>query len=158
MSRAFIGIGSNEGDRLALISRAAQLLAVRDDLRVIQMALVRETDPVGGPLQDRYLNTVVEVDTTLEPLALLRLMQAVERQLGRQPAVQRWGPRPIDLDLLFYEDHIITDPALTVPHPRLHERRFVLEPLAELAPGFLHPVLHEAISQLLEKALNSSVI
>lgn len=149
MSRAFIGIGSNQGDRLALISAAIQLLGLAPGCRVVQVATIIETEPVGGPPQGPFLNTVVELDTTLEPRPLLRQLQAIERQLGRVPSAQRWGPRPIDLDLLLHEDRLLNEPDLIVPHPRLHERRFVLEPLVQLAPDFVHPGLKRPIADLL---------
>ncbi len=158
MARVFIGLGSNEGDRLQLISRAARALAKTSGITPIQMATIVETEPMGGPPQGPYLNTVLELDTTLGPRALLNACQEIERQLGRQPSAQRWGPRPIDLDLLLYEDRVMDEPGLTIPHSRLHERRFVLEPLAQLAPEFVHPVLHQSITALLQKcqALSAS--
>jgi len=151
MSRAFIGVGSNEGERLERISRAIRALAATPQIRVVQLAMIIETEPVGGPPQPPYLNTVVELDTSLEPLELLRLLQRIEQHLGRQPSAQRWGPRPIDLDVLLYDDRVLQQPALHVPHPRMHERRFVLEPLAQLAPDVIHPVLRRPIKALLDE-------
>ena len=148
MPRVFIGMGSNEGDRLTCISRAVQALASRPGVRVIQLAPVLETDPVGGPPQGRYLNTVLEVETALEPRILLAILKEIERQLGRVPSAQRWAPRVIDLDLLLYDDLVLQAPDLCVPHPRLHERAFVLEPLAQLAPTILHPILRQSIAAL----------
>lgn len=151
MPRVFIGIGSNEGDRLTMISQAIRSLSSTRGVRLVQMATIRETDPVGGPPQDHYLNTVIEIETALEPPALLRTLQGIEHALGRRRQVERWGPRPIDLDLLLYDDRVLRDPSLTVPHPRMHERRFVLEPLAELAPAFVHPVIKRDIAVLLHE-------
>jgi len=151
MARVFIGIGSNEGDRLAFISKAVQALASLSEIRVTQMALISESEPVGGPPQGPYLNTVVELETSLAPSVLLGRLKAIEGQLGRTPAAQRWAPRPIDLDVLLYDDLVLQDPALTIPHPRMHERRFVLEPLAQLAPQIVHPVLKQPITALLER-------
>lgn len=151
MSRAFIGLGSNIGDRLALIDRAAKALAATRGARLIQMASIRETDPVGGPPQGKFLNTVIELDTPLTLHQLFTSLQAIERNLGRQPSPERWGPRPIDLDLLLYDSQVVQEPRLTVPHPRLHERRFVLEPLAELAPDIIHPIMRQTMRQLLQQ-------
>ena len=150
MSRVFIGVGSNEGDRLQHISRAVKALGAVNGVRVAQMATIIETEAVGGPPQDSYLNTAVELETTLAPKELLRRLKDIERQLGRKPSPQRWSPRPIDLDILLYDDRVIQSPELCVPHPRLHERRFVLEPLAQLAQELVHPVLHRSIAVLLE--------
>ncbi|MBI4342314.1 MAG: 2-amino-4-hydroxy-6-hydroxymethyldihydropteridine diphosphokinase [Candidatus Omnitrophica bacterium] len=149
MSRVFIGLGSNLGDRLHHLSTAVRLLGTIPGIRVRELAPIIETKPVGGPAQDPYLNTVVELDTDLEPLALLDRCQAIERQLGRLPSAQRWVARSIDLDLLLYADQVIAGPRLAIPHPRLHERWFVLEPLAQLAPQLLHPTLHRTMAELL---------
>ena len=157
MARVFIGVGSNEGDRLASISQAVAALASLSGVRVMQMALISETEPVGGPPQGLYLNTVVELETSLSPSDLLGQLKTIEGQLGRQPAAQRWAPRPIDLDVLLYDDLVLEDPTLTIPHPRMHERRFVLEPLAHLAPEMIHPILKRPIRELLVNVLNSSM-
>ncbi len=149
MSRVFLGVGSNEGDRLELISRAVKALGEVSGIHLIQMATISETEPIGGPPQGPYLNTVVEIDTTRPPIELLVALQEIERRLGRKPSSQPWGPRPIDLDILLYEDRIVQEPRLTIPHPRMHERRFVLEPLVQLAPEIVHPLLHQTASALL---------
>ncbi len=151
MARVFIGIGSNEGDRLACISKAVQALGSVSGIRVVQMAMIAETEPVGGPPQGPYLNTVVELETRLAPRRLLGVLQLVERHLGRIPSPQRWAPRPIDLDLLLYGGRVIQEKDLIVPHPLMHERQFVLGPLVELAPEARHPVLRETAAALLKK-------
>ena len=150
MSRVFVGLGSNEGDRHAQLSRAARALGGLARTRLVQMAPIYETAPVGPPQPD-FLNTVVELDTRLAPQELLRELKRLEQKLGRRPSMQRWGPRPVDLDVLLYDDLILQEPELTIPHPRLHERWFVLEPLAQLAPELVHPVLKQPISALLEQ-------
>ena len=153
MNRVFIGIGSNEGDRLSNISAAVHALSNLSDIRVVQMATIFETEPVGGPPQGPYLNTVVELKTTREPIELFGVLKNIERQLGRQESSLHWAPRTIDLDILLYDDRVIQEQDLVIPHPRMHERQFVLAPLAQLAPGFIHPVLHQSIAALLEQVL-----
>ena len=134
MERAFVGLGANLGDREATI-RAA--LARLDG--VVAVSRLRETDPVGFADQPRFLNCAAAVETDLPPRALLERLLAIERELGRTRAGRRFGPRTIDLDLLLYGDLVLDEPGLTLPHPRLHERRFALEPLAELAPDLVVP-------------------
>jgi len=151
MSRVFIGIGSNQGDRAALIARAVRMFREPRGMRLVRSAPVIESEPVGGPPQGPYLNTVVELETTLTPEALLATLQAIERAFGRVLTDERWGPRPMDLDILLYGHRVVQTPALTIPHPRLHERCFVLEPLAQLAPELIHPVLDETIAALLAR-------
>ncbi|MBI3320184.1 MAG: 2-amino-4-hydroxy-6-hydroxymethyldihydropteridine diphosphokinase [Candidatus Omnitrophica bacterium] len=156
MARVFIGIGSNEGDRLSMISQAVQRLGNHHGIRVVQMALVSETEPVGLSEQPDFLNTVVEIETTLSPHALLSVVKCLEQQLGRVPSSQRWGPRPIDLDILLYDDRVVQEPHLTIPHAQMHQRRFVLEPLAQLAPDAVHPVLKQTIEALLDNLVEVS--
>ena len=150
MARVYIGIGSNEGDRLENISQAIHALGSVHGIQLVQMATILETEPVGPP-QAPYLNTAVEIDTSLEPARLLATLQGIERRAGRVRGADRWGPRPIDLDLLLYDDRVIHEEGLIVPHPRLHERRFALEPLVQLAPNVMHPVLHKTIATLYER-------
>lgn len=130
---AFLGLGANLGDRIANLQRAVDLLAERRGVRVLRSSRVYESDPVGGPDQPDYLNAVLEIETTLDPPDLLEACRAVEDAMGRVRQ-ERWGPRPIDVDLLTYGDRTIAEPGLDVPHPRMHERGFVLVPLAELCP------------------------
>jgi len=135
---AYVGLGSNLGDREAAIRQAAELIGTR------RLSAIVETEPWGLEEQPPFLNAVAELDTELAARALLDLLLDVERQLGRErppvgSSVPRWGPRVIDLDLLVYGAETIDEPGLTVPHPYVAERRFVLEPLAELAPGLEIP-------------------
>ncbi|MEX0674259.1 MAG: 2-amino-4-hydroxy-6-hydroxymethyldihydropteridine diphosphokinase [Gaiellaceae bacterium] len=132
--RAYIGVGANLGDRRGTIERAVDLLRGAPGVEVLAVSTLRETDPVGFEEQPRFLNGAVELETALGPRELLDLLLGVERALGRTREGPRFGPRTIDLDLLVYGDERVDEPGLTVPHPRLHERRFALEPLAELAP------------------------
>jgi 2-amino-4-hydroxy-6-hydroxymethyldihydropteridine diphosphokinase len=130
---AYVGLGANLGDREGTI-RAA----VADLPGVVAVSTLRETDPVGITDQPRFLNGVAVLETELAPRELLDVLLAVERRLGRERG-RRWGPRTIDLDLLLYGDEVIDETGLTIPHPRLHERRFVLEPLADIAPKLVVP-------------------
>jgi len=130
---AYIGLGSNLGDREQTIRSA--IAAVQG---VVAVSELRETDPVGVTEQPAFLNGAIAVETELSPRELLQSLLAVERELGRERG-ERWGPRTIDLDLLLYGTETVDEPGLTVPHPHLHERRFALEPLAELDPELVVP-------------------
>jgi 2-amino-4-hydroxy-6-hydroxymethyldihydropteridine diphosphokinase len=136
---SYIGLGSNLGDREAFLRRAVDLLRAEPEIDVTAVSSVRETDPVGLVDQPRFLNAVARIETDLAPQELLDRMLAAERELGRRRDGPRFGPRTIDLDLLLYGDEEIDEPGLVVPHPRLAERRFVLEPLYELDPGLVVP-------------------
>ena len=133
MTRAYVGLGANLGDREGTIRAAVAALP-----GVVAVSSLRDTAPVGVVDQPRFLNGVAALETDLSARELLETLLDVERALGRERA-ERWGPRAIDLDLLLYGEETIDEPGLTVPHPRLHERRFALEPLAELAPNALIP-------------------
>lgn len=135
---AYVGIGSNMGDRLENLRSAAGDLARTPGVRFVRSSSVYETSPVGGPEQGDFLNAAVEISTELEPHPLLEALQHIENELGRVRA-ERFGPRTIDLDLLLYDDEQIDDPELTVPHPRMHERAFVVVPLTELGAGHALP-------------------
>ena len=139
MARAYVGLGANLGDREATIRRAVELLADADGIDVLAVSALRETDPVGLEDQPRFLNGAAALETTLRPRVLLEVLLGIERVLGRVRDGVRFGPRTIDLDLLLYDEETVDEPGLTVPHPRLHERRFALEPLAELAPALAIP-------------------
>jgi 2-amino-4-hydroxy-6-hydroxymethyldihydropteridine diphosphokinase len=133
VTRAYVGLGANIGPREQTLRGAVDLLAATDGVDVLAASELRETEPVGVVDQPPFLNGAVALETTLSPRALLDLLLEVERSLGRVRG-ERWGPRLVDLDLLVYGDQVIDEPRLRVPHPRLHERAFALEPLAELDP------------------------
>lgn len=134
---AYLALGSNLGDRLETLRRAVDLLSARAGVEVVRSSRVYETDPVGPP-QPGYLNAVLEVRTELEPRGLLEACQAVEAELGRVRD-ERWGPRTLDVDVLTYDERTVDEPDLTIPHPRMHERGFVLIPLRELEPEPMLP-------------------
>jgi len=138
MATAFVGIGSNLGDRETHLRSAIDLLAAEDGIEIVAVSRLRETEPVGPVEQGPFLNGAVQVTTDLTPQQLLERLLAIEQRLGRVRA-ERFGPRTIDLDLLVYGDEVVEEAGLTVPHPRLHERRFALEPLAELDPRLVVP-------------------
>ena len=148
MGHAYVGLGSNLGDREATLRAALELLG--DD--VVAVSSFRETDPVGYLDQPRFLNAAAALETGLEPRPLLERLLEIELGLGRTRDGPRFGPRTIDLDLLLYGDRVIAEPGLVVPHPRLAERRFALEPLAELDPDLVVPGLGR-VADLLSRLL-----
>ena len=151
MPTAFIALGSNLGDRAAHLRHAAEAMNALPGTTVVRVSHHYETDPVGPPGQGPYLNAAAEICTELSPRDLLEGLLRIEREAGRDRSSDavRWGPRPLDLDLLLYDDSMLNDPGLTLPHPRMHERAFVLQPLAEIAPNTRHPVVNQTISELL---------
>ena len=145
----YLGVGSNLGDRQAHFRAARKLLTDCEKFRELTWSGIFETRPLGGPQgQGNYLNAVVRARTELGPGDVLSHCKSIERELGRSQG-ERWGPRVIDLDLLLYGERVIERPGLIVPHPRLHQRRFVLEPLAELAPSLIHPRLSLNVKTML---------
>lgn len=134
MTRAYVGLGANLGPREQTLRRAVELLAASRGVEVVAVSELRETEPVGVLDQPRFLNGAVALETALSPRELLARMLAIERELGRVRGGARWGPRTVDLDLLVFGAETVDEPGLRVPHPHLHERRFALEPLAEIDP------------------------
>lgn len=157
----FVAVGANLGDREATFAAVVRALESEVDLLLLGASTVYETDPVGPPGQGAYLNAVLGLKSWISPTELLRRLQAIEAALGRDPgraAEQRWGPRTVDLDLLFYGERCIDLPELSVPHPRAHERAFVLMPLAELAPALVHPRLGVTIEEMLRSVLDTEAV
>src|SRR3954452_10296109 len=145
----YMGLGSNLGDRVANLREAGQRLGAL--VKIEKASQLYVAAPMGYVRDDAFVNAVIRGTTTLKPLELLEMMQAIEAAMGRRSGVQ-YGPRPIDLDLLFYDSVQIETRKLTIPHPRIAQRAFVLKPLGEIAPNLMHPVLYYTISQLLQDA------
>ena len=152
----YLSLGSNLGDRAANLERAVEALA-EIGVRVLRRSSIHETEPVDILAQPWFLNCVVEVETSLGPRQLLEGLQAIEHKFGSKKLVPR-GPRIIDLDILFYETAVVHEAGMEIPHPRLAERRFVLVPLVELAPEFLHPVLCKTAAELLAATQDRSAV
>jgi 2-amino-4-hydroxy-6-hydroxymethyldihydropteridine diphosphokinase len=141
----YLSLGSNLGDRAAHL-RAA-LRALENVVTIQKTSSLYATDPVGVTDQPEFLNLAVEAETVLEPFQLLTAIKHVERHVGRQPTF-RWGPRVVDIDILLYGDRVLETPELTIPHPQMSNRAFVLVPLAEIAPGLIHPFQRQTIAEL----------
>lgn len=151
MTKAFIGIGSNLGDRAGYLALAQARLSGLSRTRLVGLSAVYETEAVGPVPQGRYLNGVAQLETDLDPYELWDSLEAIELESGREPRGERvkWGPRTLDLDLLLYGDRVVSSDELVVPHPLMHERWFVLKPLADLDAGVVHPVLEMTAGELL---------
>lgn len=150
MTLAYIAVGSNLGNREDLLIQARQLLSALEKVQFVAGSKIYETDPVGGPSQGKYLNAVWEIETTLPAKQLLEALLEIEKKLGRVRS-ERNAARTIDLDILFYNETTIDEPGMTIPHPRLHEREFVLKPLMDLCPEWVHPRLKKTVKELYEK-------
>lgn len=148
----YIGIGSNIGNRLSHLRKAVSLIKKIKGTVLKRASPVYETKPVGGPQgQKDYLNAVLEIECFFEPVQLLLALQAIERQVGRKPRGARWAAREVDLDILLCGNRIVNEGRLVIPHPRMHERAFVLNPLNDLGPGLKHPVLKKTVSWLFDQ-------
>jgi GTP cyclohydrolase-4 len=153
--KVFLGLGSNLGDRQSNILQALQRL--REKIAIESISSCYETEPVGYLDQPRFLNIVCSGTTSLSPRELFQFIKGIEKKMGRRPTV-RYGPRPIDIDILFYDDLVLDEPELVIPHPRLAERAFVLAPLAEIAPDKVHPVLNLTSKELLQRVGDAGVV
>lgn len=154
--KTFLLLGANLGDRVQTLQRAADLIAERVG-PVVRLSELYETAPWGITDQPAYLNQVLVVETNLEPEAVLTRTQAIEQELGRV-RLERWGARVIDIDILYYDQLVLQTESLTIPHPYLHQRRFTLVPLAEIAPNFVHPVFQKTTMELLIECTDMSAV
>ena len=147
----YLGLGSNLGDRMANLHTAMT------NFMILRQSAYYETEPVDFLDQPWFLNAAIEIDTTLTPMELLQFCQELENRMGRQKEMPK-GPRLIDIDLLFYDDVVLSNARLTLPHPAVPDRRFVLEPLNEIAAGYFHPVLKRTIAELLASCTDASSV
>jgi 2-amino-4-hydroxy-6-hydroxymethyldihydropteridine diphosphokinase len=157
MAHAYIGFGSNVGDRLTHIQQGLRCLSKAADVLLTAVSSLYETEPVGYAAQEWFLNGVAAIETDQPPHQLLALLKHVEKQIGRQQRSLQ-GPRELDLDLLIYNQSCINTPDLVVPHPKMHQRRFVLIPFAEIAPDTIHPILKQNIQTLLGESTDDKVV
>jgi GTP cyclohydrolase-4 len=155
MATVYLGLGSNLGNRAGNIYRALRVLG--SHIQLGRISSLYETEPVGLAEQPWFLNLVCCGETDLSPEALLNLAKTTERQMGRKPGA-RFGPRLIDIDILLYDDLVLRTPQLEIPHPRLHERAFVMIPLSEVAPGLVHPVLDREMRQLQDSSASTEEV
>ena len=155
LPRAYLGLGSNLGDKHKHLDEARRQLEGSQGISVLKVSSYRQTEPVGGPPQDNFLNAAAEIETTLAPEKLLKRCLEIETTMGRRREA-RWGPRAIDIDILIYDMLVFDSLTLKIPHPLMHLRRFVLEPLSELAPDLLHPAKKMTMLQLLRNLPNQS--
>lgn len=149
----FLGLGSNVGDRKAHVCAAVKALRAHDQINVVHESTVIETEPLGEIEQSAFLNQVLQIETELEPAQLLQYCLAIEEAQGRVRE-EKWGPRTLDIDILFYGSSVVEGNALRVPHPELHLREFVVGPLAEIAPDFVHPINMKNMQELLKTLLS----
>ena len=147
MAVVYLGIGSNIGDKEANCAEAIERLEGSDEIKILNKSSLYFTDPIGGPPQDDYLNGVLKIETQLSPLDVLNALKEIERMMGREEA-ERNAPRVIDIDILLFDEMILKCEDLTIPHPRMHERDFVLKGMLEMAPEAYHPVLGVRIEEI----------
>lgn len=147
---SYISVGSNLGDKLENCRNGIASLTRSADIRLIDQSPIYRTEPVDYQDQDWFVNYAVKIETDLDPRSLLDFLKSIEQEAGRVPHAIRFGPRVLDLDLILYDDVVLNDSRLTIPHPRMHKRRFVLKPICDIDPDINHPVLQQTMLDLLE--------
>jgi len=157
MPVAYIGLGSNIGNKSGNILKALDILGQFNGLKITKISSFYETEPVGYEDQDWFVNAVAQIETILSPDKLLNAFKKTEQAMGRRNTI-RWGPREIDIDLLIYDQLCLNSPELIIPHPHLHERAFVLAPLAEIAPYQIHPILKKTVAELLSELQSQKTV
>jgi 2-amino-4-hydroxy-6-hydroxymethyldihydropteridine diphosphokinase len=157
MHDVYLGLGSNVGERILFIARAVKKLKASRSVHFKKVSGIYETEPVGIREQAKFLNAAVWAETSFSPHELLVYLKSLEKQLGRRKNA-RWGPREIDIDILMYGDLVLNEPPLTIPHAEMNNRKFVLQPLAEIAPGAIHPALHVTVAALLARCTDTSTV
>jgi 2-amino-4-hydroxy-6-hydroxymethyldihydropteridine diphosphokinase len=157
LAKAYLSLGSNLGNKLRFLKEAISKIGESNKIAINRVSSVYETQPVGYENQEWFLNLVIEIKTSFMPRDLLDHVLSVEDQMGRKREI-KWGPRNIDIDILLYDNQVMQSDRLTLPHPRMHERRFVLLPLSEIAPQLLHPQLKKSVKELLEGCEDKSKV
>jgi 2-amino-4-hydroxy-6-hydroxymethyldihydropteridine diphosphokinase len=157
MATVYLSLGSNLGDRVQNLKEAIKRIESSDKISIKKISSVYETEPVGYENQPRFLNLALQAETILDPQPLLEQLLSIEEQMGRKRG-EKWGPRNIDVDILLYDDLVMESDQLIIPHPRMHQRRFVLVPLAQIAPKLLHPLLKKNVRELLENCEDNSEV
>jgi len=147
---AYISVGSNLGNKIENCRKGIAALTRSAKTRLVDQSSIYRTEPVGYLDQDWFVNYVVKIETESDPLALLAALKSIEREAGRVKNTIRYGPRILDLDIILYDDLVLEDPRLMIPHPRMHKRRFVLKPICDIDPDMDHPVLHRSMQSLLD--------
>ncbi|MGQ9607936.1 MAG: 2-amino-4-hydroxy-6-hydroxymethyldihydropteridine diphosphokinase [bacterium] len=150
MSTIYIGLGSNLGNKKENIRQALSLLNEVEGITIVKISSFYETEPVGYEDQNWFINAVAQIETSFSPQEILKIFKEIEQKIGREESI-RWGPRKIDLDILFYDQLVYKSNDLIIPHPRLHERAFVLVPLAEINKELMHPIYNKSINKLLSE-------
>lgn len=157
MATVYVSLGSNLGDMLQHLRKAIKKIEEVNKISIKKVSSVYESEPVGYKNQRWFLNLVLEIQTSFDPFPLLEHLLAIEDKMGRERE-EKWGPRNIDIDLLLYDNRIVKSDRLTIPHPRMQERRFVLISLTQIAPKLLHPLLKKSVEELLESCEDKSIV